>query len=108
MKRLVLVTALVLASPVKADFFDGNALYRYMTEQSSYSTGVAAGYVIGVHDSGTGVEHCAPDNVTFKQVVDVVRAHLAAFPSVRHHPAEAIVTYALQRAWPCKNKGNPT
>lgn len=107
MKRLVLVTTLVLASPVKADFFDGNVLYRYMTDQSSYANGVAAGYVIGIHDSGRGVEHCSPDNVTFKQVVDVVRADLVAYPSLRHHPAEAIVTYAIQKAWPCK-KGSPT
>jgi hypothetical protein len=109
MNRLnALVVALVVSSPVKADFLDGNTLYKYMTEQSSYSNGVAAGYVIGVHDSNAGVEHCAPSNVTVKQTVDVVRAHLAAFPSLRHHYAETIVTYALQKAWPCKDKGNPT
>lgn len=108
MKKL-LCAALICTAPVaQAEFWDGNKLWSNLNEPAGFSNGAALGFVIGVHDLGEGVLHCSPGSITAGQARDVVFSYMQEFPSLRHNAAQLLVTRALQRAWPCPKKGNPT
>lgn len=104
MKKLIL--ALALTTPLAhAEFRTGNKLLDEMTGESTYSKGVALGYIMGVTDSGGGTNHCPPATVTAGQLQDMVKNTLSDVPAIRHMPADAIVYYVLNKAWPCAKKG---
>jgi hypothetical protein len=107
--RKLICAALICAAPAaQAEFWEGNKLYRYLSEPAGFNNGAALGFVIGVHDLGEGVLHCSPSNITAGQAKDVVIMYLNEFPSLRHNAAHTLVTRAFQRVWPCAAKGNPT
>jgi len=108
MKRLILAAALLSSATAHAEFWDGNKLWANLNEAPGYSNGAALGFIVGVHDLGEGVLHCSPASITAGQARDVVFSYMQEFPSLRHNAAQGIVTRALQRAWPCPKKGNPT
>ena len=105
MKKLILIAALA-ATAAHAEFKTGNDLLADLNDSSYFRQGIALGYIMGAHDTGTGVTHCAPATVTAGQVQDMVKRHLDAVPSARHLSADSHVTYVLSKAWPCPKRGS--
>ena len=104
MKKLIAIAALTCGT-AQAEFFTGNELLSKINSEGVVDRMIGLGYVMGVHDAGSGVTHCQPDTVTAGQVRDMVKNHLEASASLRHLPADAHVRYILTAAWPCKKKG---
>ncbi len=108
MRKLICAALICVAPVAQAEFWEGNKLQRFLSEPAGYNSGAAMGFILGVHDVGEGVLHCSPSNITAGQAKAVVQAYLNEFPSLLHNTAQVLVTRALQRAWPCPAKGNPT
>lgn len=108
MKRLMAASLLALCATTHASIINGNTLHKHLSEASSsnVSWGFAHGYVSGVNDTNNGVSFCTPESVTIGQMTDMVKLFMDNTPSVRHLPADAIITYVFQKAWPCPKKGN--
>lgn len=100
MKKLIVV-GMLAATPAHAEFKDGNMLLHDIDDDGYVNPSVALGYIAGVFDTGQGVTHCAPANVTQGQVRDMVRSYLVNYPSVRANMADRIVIHVLRSAWPC-------
>lgn len=109
MKKLIAIAAL-LCGTAHAEFISGNDLHKWSEESASsnISWGMLYGYVSGAYDSSRGVSHCAPLDIKLQQVVDMVRNHVAANPSLRHYSGDIIVNYVLKQAWPCPKKSGGT
>lgn len=102
MKKILLI-ALLACTSAHAEFKDGNKLYSQMqTEYASTDWFNAIGYVTGVADALGNITYCAPPAVTAGQLVDMVKAYLAANPQFRHMPADVLVSRTLGNVWPCK------
>ena len=97
----VLVAGLLAASPVRAEFWSGNALYAELTSTDSSRKLLGLGYVMGVHDAHETVNHCSPGTVTAGQVRDVVLRFLESAPEYRHRTADVIIREVLKATWPC-------
>jgi hypothetical protein len=106
MKHIITALALVASTTASAQFIDGNALYKRMTDESPTNQIMALGYIAGVSDLGHGEYHCTPASVTLKQTNDVVLKYLLEEPSNRHKDASVLVTVALIKSWPCAKKGS--
>lgn len=106
MKYAILLSTL-LALPAQAQMFSGNKLLDAFNkaETSSIDWGFVRGYVAGVYDANAGIGFCAPSTVNLGQVSDMAKGYLDNNPAVRHLPAEAIILYMLNKAWPCAKKG---
>lgn len=105
MKALALtLTALLACTSASAEFMSGNTLLTRMNSDILYDRGSANGYVMGVFDTGYGVDHCPPADVTLGQVFDMTRQALQAAPQARHLAADSFVRYVLIKAWPCAKK----
>ena len=70
-------------------------------DDASFEDGVCYGYVFGVFDSNPGDLICAPNGVTGRQLVDIVRKFFKENPEIRHDEAAVLVTVALAEAFPC-------
>lgn len=103
MKKIILMFVLV-ASAAHAEFKDGNKLYQQMTGNGGDYLN-ALGYITGVSDATRSTVHCIPENATAGQISDMVKLHMEQKPQLRHYPANIIVAYVLQQAWPCAKKG---
>lgn len=104
MKRL-LPLAFMACLSAHAEFRTGNKLLDEMKAENYFSNGVSLGYVMGVADAGSGSNHCPPPTVTAGQVSDMVKGTLESAPAIRHMPADSIIYYVLNKAWPCAKKG---
>lgn len=107
MKTIKRAAALALLVPAlaHAEFFTGNQLYQRLNGDSSDRL-LATGYVMGVFDTSSGVEHCGNQlpNVTAGQARDVVKQYLDQNPSTRDVSADLLARIALNKAWPCPDK----
>lgn len=109
MKHLIL-SLLIISTPVHAEFWTGNKLFQHMTGTNMDQI-QAYGYVMGVFDTSAGVEHCGQTagNVTVGQINDIAKQYLEQNPSIRHYAADVLVRVAFARIWPCpkdNRKGN--
>lgn len=99
MKYFITALLFLLSFSARADFMDGNDLYKL--DQTS-----AAYFVIGVLDNSNmyatpAVKYCMPPNVTSGQARDVVFKYLREFPEFRQNSAALITVFAISKAWPC-------
>lgn len=97
--------AIVVACNAHAEFYSGNELLAKMESDHVVDRLMALGYVIGVSDTGDGVTHCPPANITTGQVRDLVKGHLTRNPGSRHYSADSLITNLLRTTWPCKPNG---
>jgi hypothetical protein len=106
-KKLVTITALamLLGSPTSyAAIYSGNLLVGHCEpDDATFTDGLCYGYVYGVYDVIEGARACAPDVVTGKQLVNIVRKYLKENPENLHHNAASLVTFALAQAFPCSD-----
>lgn len=103
--KLAAFTLAFVSFSAQADFFTGNDLYRRLSSDSPIERMVGLGYVIGVYDVGTSVNHCPPSNITTGQIFDMAHGFLRDKPVIRDKPAEMIVNVLLSAAWPCPKRG---
>jgi hypothetical protein len=104
MKWLAAAT-LCVSLTAHAEFFTGNDLLAKIDSDSIVDRSMALGYVVGVSDTGDGVTHCPPANITTGQVRDLVKGHLTRNPGSRHYSADSLITNLLRTTWPCKPSG---
>jgi hypothetical protein len=123
MARLKLLISLVLAistfgivaaggGSAQATFFDGNELWTYCNNRFS-SEGNAAmctAYILGVVDAaqqaqanspGSSCTLKIPENVSGRQIADIVVKALEQHPENRPNSAPSIVLSAVVDAFPC-------
>lgn len=105
-----LIALLFVPSIANAEFVNGNDLLSKLKTSDYMDKMYSLGYVIGVFDAGQHVKHCAPNGngINAGQIQDLVQQYLEQNPSLRNLPADALVTDAIRRVWPCKNKSKGT
>jgi Rap1a immunity proteins len=104
--RIYLLLLGVLASSgAYAEFWNGTELMQHLEEDmrgdSTYLVGTASGYIMGVADSVSGTQVCAPSGVTLKQTKQVVFNYMKSHPESWNQTADAIIVSALHATWPC-------
>ena len=105
-KKLVTIAALAMllgspASYAAGAFITGNSLANDCEKNDSmFQDGFCYGFVIGVFDRMQGDAICAPDGVTIKQAVSIVKKFLKENPEDLHLPANGLVSVALALAFP--------
>lgn len=108
MLRLSLVLMLFMGSPARAGdaFYTGNKLFSRCNDDDI--TAIAClGYVQAVFDTLSGGDvilgwkACPPENVTGKQIKDIVVRFLVNHPEKRHYAATGLAAHALSEAFPC-------
>lgn len=101
---------MLLALPVESSaFWTGNDILA-RCEGDVADQRDCLGYVTGASDmlaaaqtvGGARPVMCQPDNVSRKQVVDIVVRYLQNNPNVRHFLGGSLVRIALMDAFPCK------
>jgi hypothetical protein len=105
MKKLLLITLAVTTTAAQAEFLSGNDLLSKLNSEGFADRGFALGYIAGVSDALEDVVVCTPTGATTGQARDLVWQHLRINPQFRHLGASFLIVEALQRAWPCKQKG---
>jgi hypothetical protein len=103
MKHPLILAALLASGAAHAEFISGNDLLQRMTGEPLERT-FAMGYVAGVYDTTVTLIHCAPANVTLRQVTDTVQRGLEVMPATRHKSADYLVNQILKVVWPCAEK----
>jgi hypothetical protein len=76
--------------------------YNDPQKTSSFSAGNFVGYVEGVADSTFGTHYCAPGDVNFETLFDIVSNYLNSHPELWEVSAYVIVVEALNEAFPCR------
>jgi hypothetical protein len=103
---IVIAAWLWCASPVLADFRDGNGLLQ---DCSQGNIAFCYGYIDAITDvlqsePVNGKVSCVPFDATMNQLKDVVVQFLLLNPSVRHAGAQSLVAYAISEAFPCRRR----
>jgi hypothetical protein len=100
MKKTIIV-ALLACTSAHAEFRTGNKLLDDLNG-STFTQGLALGYIMGVVDTSAGTNHCPPSTLTGGQAQDMVKNFLVNTPAIRHMPAPTIIEYLFNQTWPCK------
>jgi hypothetical protein len=110
--RIVAMTAAVvlvcLPTATRADVTTGKELWPLCTSKGATENSLCFGYVTAIAEAmgqPTGVygwRACVPEQVTRKQVVDVVMRYLDQHPEERHSTAGSLVANVLAKAFRCK------
>lgn len=107
MKHTLVALMLVGAGCAHAEFYDGNKLLNFLHADNSAERLHGIGYIVGVADTMRDITHCPPSqNITVRQVSDLVTNYLVNTPSVRHQTADSIVIHVLKNTWPCQRSNN--
>lgn len=121
MRTALLALNGIFAAQAAHAFDDGNELLQALTTESRRTTamlfikgaanGLADGYMLGVisvnkaikpSDAIKGIGYCVPENASVGQVADVVQKYLNSHPENRHFPANALISFAMKDAFPCR------
>ena len=105
MLRLSLIITLLFASPVRAEFVNGNILHEWCSGDD-YGKIYCMGYSAAVSDvmdehTVYGWSACVPNDVMLSQLTDIVTRWLDNNPQKRHYAAQGLIAEALAEAFPC-------
>ena len=103
--RKVLLALLFVSTTANAAFRDGNKLLSEINSTYLDDQFYAMGYIAGVADAQHMSLHCAPGNVTLKQMFDMTKEYITKHSSIRDLPADMLITAMLVDRWPCPKKG---
>jgi hypothetical protein len=106
MKKLIFASLLAFSVSSHAEFISGNKLMSLIQSEVSSEKTFAYGYVAGVFDLGYGTTHCAPDNVTIKQITDMTLKLLQTVPEMRERSGDQFVNAVISKTWPCKKQSS--
>ena len=110
MKSLIIISALIVLLPANtanAYAKEGRSLVHAMKVYNdprndlSFSAGNYVGYVEGIVDSTIGTHYCAPGDVNFEALLDIVSNYINSHPELLKLSAYVIVIEALSEAFPC-------
>jgi hypothetical protein len=113
MRTLILaagLSATLLSAPASAEeqWGSGNWLLTTCSSEGQYDIGLCHGYISAVARmilSGNHRFDPAPTicmaGVSLGQAEDVVVKYLTGYPEVRHYDAPALISFALENAFPC-------
>ena len=107
-KKLVTIAALamLLGSPTSyaVPIARGNDLVADCADGAGYfMDGFCYGYVNAVFDIAQNHLICAPDGVSRRQLVSIVKKYLKENPQYLHGYAHGLVESALMKAFPCSD-----
>src|SRR5262245_33122286 len=107
MRRSIVIVLSAFLTAQTANCETGNKLLSRCQDRDNHlQSGFCMGYVSAMAEfvsSGMWVlKACAPRNVTYGQLVDIVIRDLQSRPEHRHEQAFGLVAAALLRAFPCK------
>ena len=105
-KQILVAVSFCVAASAQAEFVSGNDLLAKLDSSDQMQRGFAFGYIAGAFDAGIRAVHCAPENVSIKQVVDMVKKLLVDTPEMRHQSGDRYVFATTKAAWPCAKKSN--
>jgi hypothetical protein len=102
MKQALLAAAVVLGALSPADAMTGNELREYCATRWDF----CHGYIVGAAEMFRYQMHvinpiCFDDDVTRKQVHDVVVNYIEEHPEAREEHALILVTWAIREAFDC-------
>jgi hypothetical protein len=99
----VCLLLIMFARYADADFMTGNELKGSFDnkEHEPHET-IAVGYIMGVNDMLRDVTACTPNDVTVRQLVDIIRKYLAEHPEQLHKGASKLIVEALSSTFPCR------
>ena len=104
MRSGLALAAMVMATAAQAGtFWDGNKLLSKLRGETMEQM-QALGYIMGVSDAVDTVTVCSPTTVTSGQMLDIMKQYLESTPTVRHLPADSLISVVLGRVWPCEKK----
>lgn len=105
LKAIVIVTAILLSfsAPSKAEFYTGNEMYGYCTSKKELLAGMCIGLAGGYFDGFIGAFRCniPTENVTIKQVQDIIMQYLTQHPELRHLQAVLLAYRSFVIAFDC-------
>ncbi len=84
---------------------DDRVLKHQASGSDTHDAMVCLSYVAGVHDAMRGVLFCTPDAFDNGQAADLIKRYLKEHPERGGESASRVVSDALVKAYPCKNKG---
>jgi len=103
--RLFILAAFLFFSATaqcqQAAFETGNSLRQKLYAKSNIANGIAYGYILGVHDSWSGIMICTQIGADPSQMILIVRKFLSDHPEKLHYSAMSLVADALREAFPC-------
>jgi hypothetical protein len=84
-------------------FFNGNQLLEACDQNVGFCLGYVAGSVDALEAQAAAQNRssCMPNNVTTRQLTDVVHNYLRVHAENRQGPAQLLMLYALSDAFPC-------
>ena len=91
-----------------AEFILTKDFYLLLMSSDVNDQKFASGYILGVADAGDGkntkLQHCfsLPDNISVKQMREVVAAHIKGNPNEGVFGATGVIELALSQHYPCK------
>jgi hypothetical protein len=103
---LALVCSLICVSGVaRAEFYTGNNL-KGMLEQwdkgtSNVEAWLGAGYVLGVHDTLSGIAVCSGTNVSPRDLINTTLQYMRSNPEALNQTGDRVVAVSLKSVWPC-------
>lgn len=117
MRKLILLSLLLIDTAIYADGWDGNALLSQCkialefaeqrsgtTEESDWlNVGMCSGVITGVHDTVrllAPTMACAP-SMTMGEILRIVVNYLEDHPADLNHRGSVLVMQALTDAYPC-------
>lgn len=97
----------MFVNPAHAEFNSGNDLMvhlqDYIDNESSFNSGYATGYIIGVVDTAIHGELLGePHNVSQDKIIQVVINYMKKHPEELNASADYCIIMALREAWPKK------
>lgn len=98
----VILLMTLVPLPVRADYFDGNALVKLIDSPNAVELGIYRGYVAGVQDLFNGTYFCVPEKVRLSQASEIVTQYMKQNPKRWHEAAKVLVIDALKDAFACK------
>lgn len=119
--KVILIVMLLFTSQFAYAKTTGNKIYVQLISQDAGENLMAYSYISGVLDTEemffledmfTSMQNDAPnfrvkhycfgsDQVTFGQIVDVVKKYLESKPETRHEKANGLIRAALIQSFPC-------
>ena len=105
----MLVVLICSFSSAQAAFYSGSKLVTWLERDirggSDYESGIGTGYVLGAIDTGLDSLICFPpgdNNITVKQVKQIVYNYMQKHPEMWNLAADASVIAAMREVFPCK------
>jgi len=93
---------MIFSTGALAEFLSGANLLQVLKTKPE----LAIGYIVGVHDSGNGLHHCAGNTVKLDEVLELSHQYLESLTAenLGKYSADVILSVVYKKTWPCVPK----